>query len=102
MGPDQDDLVLIPLAAFQHRLAGREDVNAIFVSARTELELPGVQRRIEELLRRRRRIGKDRSDNFKVHDMKQLTGALNSVAGALTALLAAIAGVTWWWAESAS
>src|SRR6185295_9296832 len=94
MGPDQDDMVLIPLAAYQHRLAGREDVNAIFVSARSELELPVVQQRIQDRLRQRRRIGKDRSDNFKVHDMKQLTGALNSVTGALTDLLAAIAGVS--------
>ncbi len=94
MGPDQDDLLLLPLAAFQRRVAGRDDVDLIFVSVRAEALLASAQERAQSFLHQRRRIPKGRADNFKVHDMKQLTGALSTVTGALTALLGAIAAVS--------
>lgn len=94
LGQDQDDVILMPLALFQRRLAGTQDVGTIYVSARPNLEPAAVKQQIEAVLRKERRIRAGHPDNFAVHDMKELTQTLGGVTGALTALLGAIAGVS--------
>jgi putative ABC transport system permease protein len=55
-GTDQDDLVLIPLRAFQRRIAGNTDVSVIYVSARDGVSTEKVKQGIERLMRERRHI----------------------------------------------
>ncbi len=91
---DQDDIVLMPLAAVQRRVAGRQDVDVVYVSAASEGETARVQREIERVLRDRRRIRGGEEDDFNVRDMQEIAQALEQTTSALTALLGAIAAVS--------
>ncbi len=93
-GDDQDDLVLMPIRAFQRRVAGNDDVGAIWVSARAGWSTTEVQRDLEALMRQRRRIGPGQEDDFVVRDMKEVQQLVGRATGVLTALLGAIAAVS--------
>jgi putative ABC transport system permease protein len=93
-GRDQDDLVLIPLRAFQRRVAGNTDVSNILVSARDGVSTDKVKRDIEQLMRERRKISAGKDDDFYVRDMKEIVAALTGTTRVLTALLGAVAAVS--------
>jgi putative ABC transport system permease protein len=93
-GQDQDDFVIMPLTAFQRRVAGNSDVGSIFVSAVSDSATDKAKAQIEVLMRERRRVASGQNDDFTVQDMKEISKTLGSVTGALTALLGAIAGVS--------
>jgi len=93
-GMDQDDTVLVPLRAFQRRIAGNTEVATIFVSARDEVETAKVQADIERLMRERRNIGGAKEDDFYVRDMKQIVETMMGTTAVLTRLLGAVAAVS--------
>jgi len=93
-GTDQDDLVLIPLRAFQRRIAGNTDVSVILVSARDGVSTEKVQRDIERLMRDRRHISAEKEDDFNVRDMQEIVSTLTGTTRVLTALLGAVAAVS--------
>ncbi len=93
-GMDQDDLVLIPLRTFQRRIAGDNDVEAIYVSARDGVSTERVQAEIERLMRERRRIGPGKEDDFHVRDMQEIVSTLTGTTRVLTTLLGAVAAVS--------
>jgi putative ABC transport system permease protein len=93
-GRDQDDLVVIPLRTFWRRVAGNQDVQMIYVSAREGASTSKVQRDIELLMRERRRIAANEDDDFNVRDMKEITEALTGTTRVLTTLLGAVAAVS--------
>jgi putative ABC transport system permease protein len=93
-GTDRDDVVLIPLRAFQRRLAGDADVDRIYVSARDNVDTAKVQADIERLLRERRNIGRNQPDDFTVRDMTELARTRTGTTVVLTGLLGAVAAVS--------
>jgi putative ABC transport system permease protein len=93
-GADQDDFIIMPLAAFQRRIAGNAEVGAIFVNAVGDNETERAKLQLQSLMRERRRLPPGTADDFQVQDMKEITRTLGNVTGALTALLGAIAGVS--------
>ena len=93
-GQDQDDMVLIPLRAFQRRLKGDTDVGAIYVSALDGMSTTTVKEDIERLMRERRRIASGEDDNFHVRDMQEIVSTLTSTTRVLTGLLGAVAAVS--------
>ncbi len=94
MGSDQDDVVIIPLRAFQRRIAGNQDVNLIQVSVRDGVSTTRVQQDIERLMRERRHLSAADENNFNVMDMKEIATMLTSTTKVLTALLSAVAAVS--------
>ncbi len=94
MGSDQDDVVVIPLRAFQRRIAGNQDVNLIQVSVRDGVSTTRVQQDIERLMRERRHLSAADENNFNVMDMKEIATMLTSTTKVLTALLSAVAAVS--------
>ena len=94
MGTDQDDLVIIPLRAFQRRIAGNQDVNIIQVSVREGASTTRAQGEIEHLMRERRHLSQNEEANFNVMDMKEITKMLTAITQVLTALLGAVAAVS--------
>jgi len=94
MGTDQDDLVVIPLRAFQRRIAGNLDVGLIQVSVRDGASTGRVQQEIERMMRERRHLSESEENNFNVMDMKEITKMLTSTTQVLTALLSAVAAVS--------
>jgi len=93
-GRDQDDLVMMPLRTFWRRVAGNQDVQMIYVSAREGYSTTKVQRDIELLMRERRRISATEDDDFNVRDMKEIAEALTGTTQVLTTLLGAVAAVS--------
>jgi len=93
-GQDRDDIVLIPLRAFQRRIAGTTDVNDIYVSAQDGISTETIQTNIEDLMRERRHIAAGQDDDFHVRDMQEIVSTLTSTTRILTALLSAVAAVS--------
>ena len=94
MGQDQDDLILIPLATFQRRISGNNDISLILVSAEEGLDTSIVAESIRALLRQRRHRPLGSDDDFNVRDMAEIADTVTSTTTALTALLGAIAAVS--------
>ena len=93
-GQDQDNVVLMPLAAFQRRIAGNRDVETIYVSADDVTPTSVLQERIEDILRDARRVAPDREDDFSVRDMTQVADAMASATTVMTGMLGAVAAVS--------
>jgi putative ABC transport system permease protein len=93
-GTDQDDVVIMPLRAFQRRLAGTTDISTIQVSAAEAADTAKVQADIEWLLRERRGITAGKEDDFSVRDMKQIAETQIATTAVLTQLLGAVAAVS--------
>jgi len=93
-GRDQDDLVVMPLRTIWRRIAGNQDVQLIYVSAREGVSTSKVQRDIELLMRELRHISPTEDDDFNVRDMKEIAEALTSTTQVLTTLLGAVAAVS--------
>ncbi len=94
MGQDQDDLVLIPLRAFQRRIAGNLDISLIHVSVQDGASTEHAVKNIERLMRERRRAKTGEADDFSVRDMKEIADTLTGTTKVLTALLSAVAAVS--------
>jgi putative ABC transport system permease protein len=94
MGQDQDDLMLMPLSAFQRRITGNNDVSLILVSAEEGADTSIVAESIRALLRQRRHRPLGSDDDFNVRDMAEIADTVTSTTNALTALLGAIAAVS--------
>ncbi|MCK4390672.1 MAG: ABC transporter permease [Desulfobacterales bacterium] len=93
-GRDQDDIVVVPVRAFQRRISGNQDINAIYVSAQSGDVTEKVRQDIELLMRQRRHISATEEDDFHVRDMKELVARVTSTTRVLTALLGAVAAVS--------
>lgn len=93
-GTDQDNIVLMPIKAFQRRVTGSSDVSLIYVAAAPNVSTDRALVEIETLMRERRRIGDGEEDDFNVRDMKQLASMLTGITDVLTGLLSAVAAVS--------
>ena len=93
-GQDQDNVVLMPLAAYQRRGAGNRDVETIYVAADDVTPTAVVQTRMEDILRQSRHIAPDREDDFAVRDMTQVADAMASATNVMTGMLGAVAAVS--------
>jgi len=94
MGHDQDDIVIIPLATYQRRIAGNQDVGMLQISVQDGVSTEKVQKDIGQLLRARRHLSPSDDDNFSVMDMKEITKMLTGTTQMMTALLSAVAAVS--------
>ncbi|MGB3387697.1 MAG: ABC transporter permease [Pseudaminobacter sp.] len=93
-GQDQDNVVMMPLPAFQRRIAGNRNIDAIYVAAQDGVTTSTVQESIETILRETRRITPDADDNFQVRDMTQIADAMASATATMTGMLGAVAAVS--------
>ncbi|WP_102108022.1 ABC transporter permease [Oceaniglobus roseus] len=93
-GADQDDFVILPLAAFQRRIAGNSDVQTLYVSIREGAAVDAAREEITRLMRELRRIGPGEDDDFEVLDTRQFATMLTGITGILTGLLSAVAAVS--------
>jgi len=93
-GHDQDDIVMIPLRTLQRRIAGSNDVDALYVSAKEGISTNAIKEDIERLMRERRRIAPGEDDDFHVRDMQEIVSTLTSTTRVLTGLLGAVAAVS--------
>lgn len=94
IGRDQDDTIIIPLRAFQRRIAGNQDIGMILISVDEGFPTEKVQPQIERLMRERRHISYNEENDFFILDTKQITETLTGTTKILTSLLGAVAAVS--------
>lgn len=97
LGNNQDDSAFIPVTTMANRLVGRTspygtELTFISVSAKNENSVEAAQFQITNLLRLRHKIVND--DDFTVRTQKDALEIVGNVTGALTIMLAAIAGIS--------
>ncbi|TPI39524.1 ABC transporter permease [Mesorhizobium sp. B3-1-6] len=93
-GQDQDNVVLMPLHAYQRRIAGNRDIDNIYIAADDRRPTTELQPRVEDILRDTRRITPDRDSDFAIRDMTQIADAMTSATTTMTGMLGAVAGVS--------
>jgi len=96
-GNDNDDVVFVPDSTFRSKLQGdlRQYINgSINVQAVSKAQTEAAQTQIEELLRRRHRIGSEADDDFQVRNLSDIAQAQQEGAETMTSLLAGIALVS--------
>ena len=96
-GNNQDDTAFIPLTTVANRIVGRTspygvEISFISVSAKNAESLGAAEFQITNLLRLRHKIINE--DDFTVRNQKDALQIANTVTGALTMMLAAIAGIS--------
>jgi putative ABC transport system permease protein len=94
MGSDQDDTIVMPLRAVQRRLIGNTDVRSIMVSVVNSESMEKAKRRIEQLMRERRRLSDNEDNNFFIFDTRQVAETLTGTIRVMTTLLGAVAAVS--------
>ncbi|HEY9647128.1 MAG TPA: ABC transporter permease [Chroococcidiopsis sp.] len=97
LGNNQDDVAMIPLTTMSSRITGNTSpygtqVSVISISARDEAVVNAAQFQITNLLRRRHQIIDE--NDFVVRTQKDALTVVGNVTGALTIMLAAIAGIS--------
>ena len=95
-GEDQDDIVLMPYTTAQKRLTGSmfKEVHAIVVSAKSKEVVQDSKTEIEQLLRDRHGILAGEKSDFVVRTGQEIAEIVGIITGTMTALLAAIAGIS--------
>jgi len=94
MGPDQDDIVVMPIRAVQRRIAGNTDVGMIWASVRDASQTEQAKSGTETLLRERRHIGTGAASDFQVNDLQEISRLVQNTTAILTAFLSAVAAVS--------
>jgi putative ABC transport system permease protein len=97
MGVNQDDAVYVPITTMVNRVTGRTspyglDLTFISISAVNEASVAAAQFQITNLLRLRHQITTE--DDFTVESQKDILQIVGAITGALTFMLAAIAGIS--------
>jgi putative ABC transport system permease protein len=93
-GQDQDNVVLMPLAAFQRRIAGNRDIDNIYVAADDRTPTSELLPRVQDILRDARRVPQDKDDDFDIRDMTQIADTMTSATSTMTGMLSAVAAVS--------
>jgi putative ABC transport system permease protein len=94
LGGDQDNFILAPLKAVQSRLVGGRHVSQVLMRVSDGFNTSYATDDVKDLMRTRRHIGPRDRDDFQVTDVAQITQVLDTVTGALTLFLGAIAAVS--------
>ncbi|MDD3285084.1 MAG: ABC transporter permease [Patescibacteria group bacterium] len=89
----QDDQITVPYTVAQKYFTNNKYVSTISVSAESEDDLSLVQEQITALLLDRHGKTEDEAD-FRIMNQADIVSAASSIAGTLTMLLAAIAGIS--------
>lgn len=97
LGSNQDDAVYIPLTTMANRIIGRTspygmEISVISISAKDTDSIGAAQFQITNLLRLRHKITTE--DDFTVRSQKDILQIVGTITGALTLMLAAIAGIS--------
>jgi putative ABC transport system permease protein len=98
-GQDQDDVIFVPLDMGRRRIIGRNyardrSVAQILVKFESEERIePGIEE-VRALLRQRHRLAADAEDDFTIRNLTEIANTATASARVLSALLAAVAGVS--------
>ena len=91
---DQDNTVMMPLKTVQRRFLGSDDIQYFVVKYDSSYSSASIQQSLIDLLRERRLLQEGAENDFNIIDTAQVNQAIGSATGALTAMVAVIAGIS--------
>ncbi|KKR48437.1 MAG: ABC transporter, permease protein [Candidatus Magasanikbacteria bacterium GW2011_GWC2_40_17] len=89
-----DDLIYMPISTAQQYILGNQSVSAINIQVSSEQLMSTVQQEVQSLLLERHRISDPNNADFSIMNQADMLSAMSSVAGTMTLLLGAIAGIS--------
>ena len=93
-GGDQDDRILIPYTTAMRRLTGERNFRSVTIRVTSAEAMDSTQSQIATLLRQRHRAVSGENDDFSIMNQKEIADTMSTVTGAITLLLASIAGMS--------
>jgi len=97
MGPDQDDVIVVPITTAQRRLSRSalpDTINMAFVQARDSSMISSAMNEITGLLRQRHRIPPGGDDDFTIGNMTDIINSLSTMTRVMTLLLGSVASIS--------
>ena len=98
VGQDQDDIVVVPMSTFRNRIwnAGGNvrRIWSIHVKVRAGADMARAEESMRTLLRQRLRVPDGGDDTFSIRNLSEVLQAQEESSRVMTALLAAVAGVS--------
>lgn len=91
---DQDNTVMMPLKTVQRRFTGSNDLQYFVIKYDSAYSSASIQDSLVSLLRERRLLQEGMANDFNLIDTAQVNQALGAATGALTAMVAVIAGIS--------
>jgi putative ABC transport system permease protein len=95
-GRDQDNVLLMPFTTVRKRLqnSGFNNIDLIFLSARSEAQSFSAEKEIRSLLMERHRIPPGEKPDFEVRNTAEVAAVLTAIMGGLAAMLTGIAAIS--------
>jgi putative ABC transport system permease protein len=95
-GRDQDNVLLMPFTTVRKRLqnSGFNNIDLIFLSARSEAQSFSAEKEIRSLLTERHRIPPGEKPDFEVRNTAEVAAVLTAIMGGLAAMLTGIAAIS--------
>ncbi len=94
VGQDQDDIILAPFSTVQNRMLGNDNIQQIYVSAKTEDVVNDALSEIESTLRSRHHLLPNAKNDFTSSTQLDLRETLNTVVNTITVLLSVTAAIS--------
>ena len=98
VGQDQDDIVIVPMSTFRNRIwnAGGNvrRIWSIHVKVRQGADMARAEEAMRTLLRQRLKVPEGGDDTFSIRNLSEVLQAQEESSRVMTALLAAVAGVS--------
>lgn len=85
-GVDQDNQIFIPLNTYLRRFVNKDFISSIHVQVIDEKSIPNAKAEIEDILRKRHKIGADKKDDFTVIDLKDVMASKAQATSMITVL----------------
>jgi len=93
-GSDQDNIIIAPFATVQKRILAITYTQTIQASTKSKEVTEQAIDEIEKLLRQRHKLITSDESDFEIHSQQEFMNMLSSASNIMTALLAAIAGIS--------
>ncbi|MDQ3002430.1 MAG: ABC transporter permease [Fibrobacterota bacterium] len=93
-GNDQDDVILAPYSTVQKKIRGSTYAQTLIASAVSEAAIPEASGQIDDILRKRFRLGPGDTPEYSIRTQTELASAAGGVSQTMTVLLSSIAGIS--------
>ena len=96
-GNDQDDVILMPLKAFQRSISPSDsiyNIKTIMVSLNEDVDYKVASGQIAVILRHMRNIPDKSKDTFEIQSTKEIQQTVEKSIGGMTVFIGAVAGVS--------
>lgn len=93
-GQDQDDIVIAPYSTVQNRMIGNDNVQQIYVSAKSEDVVNAAVSEIENTLKITHQLQPGAKNDFNISTQLDLRETLNTVVDTITVLLSVTAAIS--------